>query len=60
MEPHNPIDNCFIACRLPVQFKDRVVTFAEKRDLTISQLVRKGLKQLLDAEAETNGWSVKR
>lgn len=48
LETHHPIANAFVACRVPEPFRARVQAYAEAEDLSISQVIRKGLKLVLD------------
>ena len=48
MEPtYNPVENTFIAARIPIELKDRLDSYASMNDTTISQLIRKGLKNII-------------
>jgi antitoxin component of RelBE/YafQ-DinJ toxin-antitoxin module len=55
----NPIYNTVIACRTTKDFLDKVQAYAESNDLTVSQLIRKGLKQVIkEYQAPKKNWSV--
>lgn len=47
----NKVKLTFIACRVPLRFKEKVDEYASSRDMTVSQLMRKLLKK----EMEDNG-----
>jgi len=63
MEPtYNPVENTFIAARIPMELKDRLDSYASMNDTTISQLIRKGLKNIIEASGSPSpvgGWSVR-
>ena len=63
MEPtYNPVENTFIAARIPIELKDRLDSYASMNDTTISQLIRKGLKNIIEssgAPSPIGGWSVR-
>jgi len=63
MNSYNRFENTFIACRTTNDFKDRMETYAQQRDLNISQVVRRGVKLLMESEPAaapaSSGWSVK-
>lgn len=63
MEPtYNPVENTFIAARIPMELKDRLDSYASMNDTTISQLIRKGLKNIIEASGASSpvgGWSVR-
>ena len=63
MEPtYNPVENTFIAARIPMELKDRLDSYASMNDTTISQLIRKGLKNIIEASGAprpVGGWSVR-
>ena len=62
MEPtYNPVENTFIAARIPMELKDRLDSYASMNDTTISQLIRKGLKNIIEASGAptVSGWSVR-
>lgn len=44
------IRNTLVACRLPEDLKLRMMDYAEERDLTVSQLIRKGVRLLMDID----------
>lgn len=50
MEPLKPIENTFISCRLPVDFKEQVESYGRLNDLTISQILRRGLILVMEKE----------
>ena len=49
-DTHNPIENTFIACRTTIDFKNHIEAYARERDLTISQIVRRGIKLVMEAD----------
>ena len=62
MEPnYNPVENTFIAARIPMELKDRLDSYASMNDTTISQLIRKGLKNIIESSGAptVSGWSVR-
>ena len=63
MEPtYNPVENTFIAARISIELKDRLDSYASMNDTTISQLIRKGLKNIIEASGASSpvgGWSVR-
>ena len=50
MDTFNEIGSAYIACRTTSDFKDRMTTYAQQRDLNISQVVRRGVKLLMENE----------
>jgi antitoxin component of RelBE/YafQ-DinJ toxin-antitoxin module len=54
--------NQFIACRLPSDLKERVEDYAKRNDLTVSQIVRRELKNVVDQKicdrANTAKWLI--
>ena len=59
---YNPVENTFIAARIPMELKDRLDSYASMNDTTISQLIRKGLKSIIEASgapSPVGGWSVR-
>ena len=62
MEPnYNPVENTFIAARISIELKDRLDSYASMNDTTISQLIRKGLKNIIESSGAptVSGWSVR-
>jgi len=53
------VSNTFVACRLPVDFRARIQAYAEAEDLSISQVIRKGLKLVLENQPK-HQWLVGR
>lgn len=49
-DTHNPIENTFIACRTTTDFKNHIEAYAREKDLTISQILRKGIKLVMEAD----------
>ena len=47
-----PIETELVACRVPADFKQEVINYAFDNDLSVSQIIRKGLK--LVVEKNTN------
>lgn len=62
MDSYNRFENTFIACRTTNDFKDRMENYARQRDLNISQVVRRGVKLLMESEPTVapaqSGWSI--
>ena len=55
----NPVYNTVIACRTTKDFLDKVQAYAESNDLTVSQLIRKGLKHVIkECQSSKKNWSV--
>ena len=62
MNNQNAIENTFIACRTTTDFKDRLESYGQHNDLTISQIVRRGVKLLLENEKNapaSSAWRLK-
>jgi hypothetical protein len=63
MEPtYNPVDQTFIAARVPTAFKERIEQFSTMNDISVSQIIRKGIKKVLEesgAPSPVGGWSVR-
>lgn len=57
---HTPVSNTIIACRVPTMFCQNVQEFCTKNDITVSQLIRKGIREIIgqDKPAMRDGWSV--
>lgn len=63
MNEHNPVENKFIACRTTSDFKGRMESYAQHKDLNISQIVRRGVTLLMENEPVSpvvSGWSIQR
>jgi len=61
MNDHNPVENTFIACRTTSDFKGRMESYAQQKDLNISQIVRRGVTLLMENEPITParcGWKI--
>ena len=55
----NPIYNTVIACRTTKDFLERVQSYADSNDLTVSQPIRKGLKhEIKECQSPKKNWSV--
>lgn len=46
----NRIENTLVACRLPLPLKERAESFGQRQDLNLSQIIRRGIKLVLDQE----------
>lgn len=44
------ITNTLVACRLPLPLKERAELFGQQQDLTLSQIIRRGILLVLDQE----------
>jgi len=60
MNNYNPVDQTFIAARIPLSFKDRIDCYAAMNDISVSQLIRKSLKRVIEESGApvVTGWSV--
>ena len=45
-----PMRNTFIACRTTTDFKNHIEAYAREKDLSISQIVRRGIKLVMEAD----------
>lgn len=52
-----PIETELVACRVPADFKQEVINYAFDNDLSVSQIIRKGLRLLI--EKDTNKTTVR-
>ena len=52
-----PIETELVACRLSPAFKEQVINYAFDNDLSVSQIIRKGLR--LVVEKDTNKTTVR-
>lgn len=48
--PSNGFDNTFIACRVPLMLKEKIEEFSQERDVTVSQVIRLGIRLALGLE----------
>lgn len=48
--PSNGFDNTFIACRVPLMLKEKIEKFSQERDVTVSQVIRLGIRLALGLE----------
>ena len=46
----NPIENTLVACRLPIPLKERAESYGQRQDLSLSQIIRRGIKLVLDQD----------
>ena len=46
----NRFDNTLIACRVPLMLKEKIEEFSQERDVSVSQVIRLGIKMALDLE----------
>ena len=46
----NGFDNTLIACRVPLMLKEKIDEFSQERDVTVSQVIRLGIKMALGLE----------
>ena len=56
----NKVKLTFIACRVPVRFKEKLDAYAHSRDMSVSQLMRKLLKREMEDNGvpPISGWSM--
>ena len=62
MDNFNPVDQTFIAARVPTDLKERIKQFSTMNDISVSQIIRKGIKKILEesgAPSPVGGWSVR-
>ncbi len=48
--PSNRFDNTLIACRVPLMLKEKIDEFSQERDVSVSQVIRLGIKMALGLE----------
>lgn len=48
--PSNKFDNTLIACRVPLMLKEKIDEFSQERDVSVSQVIRLGIKMALGLE----------
>lgn len=57
-----PNDTELVACRLTPDFKQQVIDYAFQNDLSVSQLIRKGLRLLIQPPIKNSksnsGWLI--
>ena len=57
-----PIDTELVACRVPADFKRELINYAFDNDLSVSQIIRKGLRLLVEQPYKKmegpSGWLV--
>ncbi len=46
------VDNCSISLRLDPETKESLLQYAKEQDLTLSQVVRRAIKEYLNNEGE--------
>lgn len=46
----NRIENTLVACRLPLPLKERAESYGQRQDLTLSQIIRRGILLILDQD----------
>ena len=46
----NGFENTLIACRVPLMLKEKIEAFSQERDVTVSQVIRLGIKMALELE----------
>lgn len=47
------IRNTIVACRLPEDFKRRMTDYATEKDISLSQLIRRGVRMLMETDPIT-------
>jgi len=47
---YNRFHNTLIACRVPLMLKEKIEEFSRERDVSVSQVIRLGIKMALDLE----------
>ena len=47
---YNRFHNTLIACRVPLMLKEKIEEFSQERDVSVSQVIRLGIKMVLDLE----------
>ena len=47
---YNRFHNTLIACRVPLMLKEKIEEFSQERDVSVSQVIRLGIKMALDLE----------
>lgn len=50
-----PIETELVACRVPADFKQELINYAFDNDLSVSQIIRKGLKLVVDPSNNRQG-----
>jgi len=48
--PSNRFENTLIACRVPLMLKEKIEEFSQARDVSVSQVMRLGIKIALGLE----------
>lgn len=48
------VDNCSISLRLDPETKDMLTQYAKEQDLTLSQVVRRAIREYMKNEGEDN------
>jgi hypothetical protein len=59
----NVIHNTLVACRLPINLKERAEAYGRDQDLNLSQIIRRGILLVLkqdDSSARPTQWQVQR
>ena len=49
-QKYNRFDNTLIACRVPLMLKEKIEEFSQERDVSVSQVIRLGIKMALELE----------
>lgn len=49
------MDTCSVSVRLDVETKEAMLKYAEEQDLTVSQIMRRAIKQYLKENQEDEG-----
>jgi hypothetical protein len=47
---YNRFHNTLIACRVPLMLKEKIEEFSQERDVSVSQVIRLGIKMALELE----------
>ncbi len=47
---YNRFHNTLIACRVPLMLKEKIEEFSQERDVSVSQVIRLGIKMALERE----------
>ena len=49
------MDTCSVSVRLDTETKEEMLRLAEEQDLTVSQIIRRAIKQYLNKEDQVDG-----
>ena len=49
-QKYNRYHKTLLACRVPLMLKEKIEEFSQERDVSVSQVIRLGIKMALDLE----------